>query len=790
MPMMTDFTEEQQNENGVHISTVFYVDQTPQVESTRVEVNPYEETEPEEPEAAVEAHDGAEREDDDAGLAPASSATARAPSSASADCALDATPVATPPFKCRAADPCRCRFHGAQALTDRLQSYLKAAGVESATRASVTRADDKGRGAYRVDLVVSPADLSAAQAVLARFGSADGVSFEPPEPKSTSSEGKPAVSFEDFAKVDYLDPDAGEGDGHGVSPASASFEPMGAESPDPPVDPEPWKAVENFVLEASKTVSRAAKTVNRHVDKGDFTPHTGKVTEALALRDGLLAAYLDPTTPATEAAQSDALLRALDDMEKSSKNGWKDRVRNVPMYTLPTDHPAPLEPDLAGVATEEEIVADGGETAATLRALASDLPDESPTRAALIAEAKRQEAILAEHRRREEAEKKAGEAKPEGGDAPAAEPVATPTEEAKLTGFGIIEDGDTVKDVIRKRAANGLREEKALTRLQRKIDVARRNVVALSRELAAKYDDPDLDLSDPAVYDRVERNYAATVKRIFSTGRIVSWSEPDRILSFLREGRYMTHYKSDDERRHNFRHLYDLTPADDDYAPISAMIASPDPVRMFETPCSNRFGPICIEWRKDSGLVPLFSNCDAAEPASDDARKHSRWASEHTYMPSLASDPKLCSLSMGCDGAASIVDHIGVKSASGKPMTSWANAVKLLRKGPIEGDAHDFDVTVNGADKSPGPDPRSGRPIPFGWNECPLVGQGYTSDVCAIHVNTAKWNEMAKKYYDHGTKYMTSEQFVAHLKSGAESAYVRKNGIKIFVDGKELKPDD
>lgn len=359
---------------------------------------------------------------------------------------------------------------------------------------------------------------------------------------------------------------------------------------------------------------------------------------------------------------------------------------------------------------------------------------------------------------------------------PRAKKVATDTKVVFGKSTTVL-DGYTGKDINKAREAAGLAPLEALKHIDNKVKAKTENFRLATKKLAEEYGDPELDISDPKVFEAVQRNWAETVKAIANEGQFCSFCEPYDVLGFLSDGHYRTHLRAG--RLANLAHCYGTARDHADEAAISSVIRPSDPVRKFETRCCDRFGPLCIEWRKDGNLVPCFSNCDADEPANQDRHR----VGGQVYNTSLISNPSICSLAAFCQGLDAITEAIGHVSPIGKPESSWMNAIKILRKGPIRGDAKDFEMAVNGEDKW-----RHGLVL-YGWNEAPLLGHGTVKDVAGIHFNTKKWESMRSSAFSHGTEdYASAKDFVEALKK-SRGPVLKENGIKVFLDGNEMPLD-
>ncbi len=77
-----------------------------------------------------------------------------------------------------------------------------------------------------------------------------------------------------------------------------------------------------FLMKAEKAVFKAAKSINQHIDRGDFRPDEGRVEAALKFHDDLKVL-------AKEDAQAKELLKRFDEVAESKENGWRSRIGKV-----------------------------------------------------------------------------------------------------------------------------------------------------------------------------------------------------------------------------------------------------------------------------------------------------------------------------------------------------------------------------------------------------------------------------------------------------------------------------
>ena len=808
--------------------------------------------------------------------------------------AMDRAPVKTPLSECKAKNPMRCKYHGQAAMTKKVNELLSDCGVTPVKPISISKLDDLG--SFQLDMDVAEADVAKAKDAVAKFGKMDGILMD--DEFIESDKGKIEALYE----IDELDPDDefededDDSDEDAVSPteakaeASVTPEPKKEEPKDdtapspkadfekdtiPPTTTEPPRAVETpktdepspspttepahkkvdavaMLLEASKRITGAAKSVNRGIDRGTFSPRDSRLVAAEKMRGPLEAMAKAEGLPGEFRDRASALVASLDAIKASKEGGFKERVGDVPYFD--EDHFRAIG-EAAGMklAPKEEKVAPPKPTASSSEATPSSIPTPAPEApkdefvppksvaegvmkmdelkkssdyldgllskpdemsASLAAdlkdELKKDKDLLdrytkatdelrakdeAEEKARKEAEKKAAEEakKPEDDEEETTTPSSDATKPAKkprakkgivatetklvLGKSTTVLDGYTGKDINKARVAAGLAPLEALKHIDTKVKTKTENFRLATKKMAEEYGDPELDISDPEVFETVQKNWAETVKSIANEGQFCSFCEPNDVLSFLLDGHYRTHLSRG--RLANLSHCYGTSKAHSDEAAISSILCPSDSDRKFGTHCCDRFGPLCIEWRKDGNLVPCFSNCDADEPANQDRAK----GGDYVYNTSLISNPSICSLAAFCKGLDSIKDATGYTSPTGKKETSWMNALKVLRKGPIKGDAKDFDTIVNGEDKwKPGLDL-------YGWNEAPLLGHGTTKDVGAIHLNSKKWESMRSSAWSHGSKsYATARDFVEALKK-IRGSILKENGIKIILDGAEVPLD-
>ena len=783
--------------------------------------------------------------------------------------AMDRDPVMTPLSKCKAKDPMRCKYHGQAAMTEKVNELLADCGVTPVKPISISKLDDMG--SFQLDMDVAEADVAKAKEAVAKFGKEDGILMED---ESIESHGG---KIEALYEIDELDPDdefEDEDDDfeedtvpsieakaeEPVTPEPKKDEPKAIEPPkavetSPSPTPEPvHKKVDAvaMLLEASKRITGAAKSVNRGIDRGSFSPRDSRLVAAEKMRGPLEAMAKDEVLPGEFRDRASALVASLDAIKTSKEGGFKERIGDVPYFD--EDHFRAIGEAVGmKLAPKEEKVAPPKPTASSSEATPSSIPTPAPEApkdefvppksvaegvmkmdefkkssdylesllskpdemsAALAddlkGELKKDKDLLdrytkatdelrakdeAEEKARKEAEKKVVEEakKPEDDEEETTTPSSDATKSAKkprakkgvvatetklvLGKSTTVLDGYTGKDINKAREAAGLAPLEALKHIDNKVKTKTENFRLATKKMAEEYGDPELDISDPEVFATVQKNWAETVKSIANEGQFCSFCEPSDVLAFLLDGHYRTHLSHG--RLANLSHCYGTAKSHSDEAAISSILCPSDSDRKFGTHCCDRFGPLCIEWRKDGNLVPCFSNCDADEPANQDRAK----GGDYVYNTSLLSNPSICSLAAFCKGLPSIIDATGYTSPTGKKETSWMNALKILRRGPIKGDAKDFDTIVNGEDKwKPGLDL-------YGWNEAPLLGHGTTKDVGAIHLNSKKWESMRSSAWSHGSKsYATARDFVESLKK-SRGSILKENGIKIILDGAEVPLD-
>ncbi len=75
-------------------------------------------------------------------------------------------------------------------------------------------------------------------------------------------------------------------------------------------------------MKAEKAVFKAAKSINQHIDRGDFRPDEGRVEAVLKFHDEL-------KKYAKDDAQAKELLRRFDEVAESKRSGWKVRIGKV-----------------------------------------------------------------------------------------------------------------------------------------------------------------------------------------------------------------------------------------------------------------------------------------------------------------------------------------------------------------------------------------------------------------------------------------------------------------------------
>lgn len=575
-----------------------------------------------------------------------------------------------------------------------------------------------------------------------------------------------------------------------------------------------------LLLEASKAATSAAKTINRQIDKGAFDPHTGRIDHAESFRVPLTAMAHDSRIPDMFRDRASSLVDTLDKIAASKAGGWKTRIPSVSFLDEAAFRKEWEEKMKSASGSSEKksdeilssyepikTVAEGKAREAEMRETADYISGLLGDKATTISPSLRAEleADVSWHRgeadviadetkalarkedeekaakEKEEADRKAAEEKRAAGEGEAPKKPRKPrakktTTDTKLDlGSKTVLDGDTGIDINKRRASEGKEPLEALKHIDRKVKNRTENYRMQTKALADSLGDPELDISDPEVFATVQKNWAETLKRIANEGQFCSFCEPNDLIAFISDGHYKT--KLGHGCMANLSHAYGIARKDESEAAISSILCPKDSDRKFSTKCADRFGPLCIEWKKDGNLVPCFSACDADEPANQD---RTRSAEEQVWNTTLFSNPSICSLPIFCKGDPSIIKECGFKSPTGAPETSWQNAIKLLRKGPIKGDAKDFDEAVNGGSKW-----KPGLQL-FGWNESPLLGHGTTGDVAAIHFNSKKFSEMKGSAWSHGTDaYSDATECINSIVKRCGAA-LKDKGIKIILDGKEF----
>lgn len=373
----------------------------------------------------------------------------------------------------------------------------------------------------------------------------------------------------------------------------------------------------------------------------------------------------------------------------------------------------------------------------------------------------------------------------------------------------LMEDGDTGKVLNQRRKADGLPELQSLGAIDGIVASCQANFQKQSKKLAAYFGEPELDISKKADFDTVQENWADTVKRLFNESAVVTATKAHRLLDILNSGGFQTKYKGDSLKQERFDTLLGMkhgtateVKASEAEAPLSATLCSTDSNRMFQNKAFGTFGILGIEWKKDSNNYAMaFSNCDIGTPGDMEADGATGYG--RTFNPSLASNPSITSLAAFDNGIASndfrLRDRIaatGYMTPSGHYMSSYCNAIKLLRKGAIPGDALDFDNAVNNASKSPFAKPGK-APRAFGWNEVLLLGKAGIGDIGALHFNTQAWTnqynkeeaEIANGTWRAGESRPTqgepnARNYIANLIK-THGAMLKQHGIKVIVDGQE-----
>jgi hypothetical protein len=374
-----------------------------------------------------------------------------------------------------------------------------------------------------------------------------------------------------------------------------------------------------------------------------------------------------------------------------------------------------------------------------------------------------------------------------------------------------VQDGDNGVAINKKRIAAGLKPIQLLDTIDAKVKACTQNYQAATARLAATYGDPDLDISNPTDFATVQKNWAATVKRLVNESKLVTATKAHRLLNLLNAGAFKTKYVGDSLKQERYDVLFGLKrgtsaeiQASAEEAPISATLCSTDSDRMFQNKAFGPFGIIGVEWKKDSNNYALaFSNCDIGTPG-DLETYGGAGGYGRNYNPTLVSDPSITALAAFDNGTDSgdfrlrrRLDKTGELTPSGKYMSSYCATLKKLRKGELKGDALDFDNVVNRADLSPwrkkGSPPRA-----WGWNEVLLCGKAGLGDIGAIHFNTKAWatqyaneeKQIADGVWPPGESRPTQGEkdanvYIQNLVK-SHGQMLKQNGIKIIVDGKEL----
>lgn len=782
--------------------------------------------------------------------------------------ALDATPTKTPFEKCKAKNPMRCRYHGADAIAD---WFKKAFVRHGATVYGLeVKRKDGDAGIYSVSFATDPkTDIDTVRRTLLEFKTLDEAIEEvtPGISEYEVDELDPDDEFEDEfededKKVETPSEPTPPKDGE-EPPSTASEEPLkdalvkGLKTPPaPPTDGSEDDSKEKpkkehkpkeekkrkkvdavgLLADASKAITGAAKSINRHIDRGDFRAGGHRVDAALKYIPMLEAMGKDTRLPEMFRTRAGELLNRTNQLKESREDGYKSRITPVPYFEeepfrkafeekMAADKKAEEEAEAARRAEAERLetifggtsegaykeAAAAKESADYLTKILSDAKGVSPSLTSAIKGMADKELSAFEEAKKIGDDRKAKEdakrAKAEEETAATstsepetAAPVETtetpPVEKPKTTkskakkakgayptdtkldiGSSLVADGDTGKDINKKRVEQGLPELVALKHIDTKVKNRTENFRLMSKKLAEEYGDPELDISDPEVFDAVNRNFAETIKRISNEGQFGSFLEPSHITQFLNEGKYRVSWGG--HRAANLAYAYGIARKDWDEAAISTILLPGSDERAFDTKCSDRFGAAFIEWDKQSDLVPCFSSCDADEPANQ-ARAHS--SSEQAFNPTLVSNPTIASLPAFTRGDADITEATGYDTPSGKKMPTWVNTIKLLRKGPLDvKDAKDFNNIVNGENKW-----KDGLML-FGWNEAPLLGSGTPKKVRAIHISSRMWDKLRKGSWTHGTTaFATAKDYVESLKT-SHGAKLKENNIKIILDGKEVE---
>lgn len=376
----------------------------------------------------------------------------------------------------------------------------------------------------------------------------------------------------------------------------------------------------------------------------------------------------------------------------------------------------------------------------------------------------------------------------------------------------LMQDGDDGATLNKKRVAAGLKPLQLLANIDAKVKACTQNYQAATKQLAANFNDPDLDISSKADFDTVQKNWANTIKRLVNQSAVVTATKAHRLLQMLNAGGFKTKYASDSLKQERYDTLFGIKHGTSqeiqesaDEAPLSATLCSTDSNRMFQNKAFGTFGIIGVEWKKDSSNYAMaFANCDIGTPG-DLESNGGAGGYGRSFNPTLVSDPSITALAAFDNGTdsgdfrlARRLSKTGELTPSGKYMSSYCAAIKKLRKGEIQGDALDFDIAVNRADMSPwrkkGSPPRA-----FGWNEVLLCGKAEIGDIGALHFNTKAWADqyaeeekrIASGIWPSGESRPTQGEkdanvYIQNLVK-SHGAMLKQRGIKIVVDGKEMQ---
>ena len=391
-------------------------------------------------------------------------------------------------------------------------------------------------------------------------------------------------------------------------------------------------------------------------------------------------------------------------------------------------------------------------------------------------------------------------------------PKTPPVPALDLGKGALMQDGDDGATLNKKRVAAGLKPLQLLANIDAKVKACTQNYQAATKQLAANFNDPDLDISAQADFDTVQKNWANTIKRLVNQSAVVTATKAHRLLQMLNAGGFKTKYASDSLKQERYDTLFGLKHGTSqeiqesaDEAPLSATLCSTDSNRMFQNKAFGTFGIIGVEWKKDSSNYAMaFANCDIGTPG-DLESNGGAGGYGRSFNPTLVSDPSITALAAFDNGTdsgdfrlARRLSKTGELTPSGKYMSSYCAAIKKLRKGEIQGDALDFDIAVNRANMSPwrkkGSPPRA-----FGWNEVLLCGKAEIGDIGALHFNTKAWADqyaeeekrIASGIWPSGESRPTQGEkdanvYIQNLVK-SHGAMLKQRGIKVVVDGKEMQ---